>query len=88
MPRIQATIERSDSKRPKFFTVMDLTKGYYQAPLAESARHLIAFITLAGMYEWLRVHMVLEGAPAYLQRIMLTVVLARLISVKYIWMMS
>ena len=58
---------------------MDLTKGYYQAPLAESSRHLTAFITLAGMYEWLRVPMGLKGAPAYFQRIMSTVVLAGLI---------
>ena len=55
IPLIQSTIELMSSKKPKYFAVsaMDLTKGYYQAPLTESSRHFTAFITLMGLYEWL-----------------------------------
>jgi len=58
---------------------MDLSKGCYQATLAESSRHLTVFITLMGLYEWLRVHVGLKGAPVYFQRIMKIIVLAGLI---------
>ena len=63
-----------------FVVIMDnLIKGYYLTTLAESSRHFTAFITLAGMYEWLRVIMGLEGTSDYFQRIMATVIGIRLI---------
>jgi hypothetical protein len=58
---------------------MDLTKGYYQAPLSEASKHYTAFITASALYEWNRVPMGLMGAPSYFQRIMTSIVLAGLI---------
>ena len=72
-------IERLNENYPKYFAVMDLTNGYFQAPLDKSSRTLTAFITLMGLYKWTRFPMGLKGAPAYFQRTMATVVLAGLV---------
>jgi hypothetical protein len=70
LPRIKQMLYRIGEKKPKFFGVLDLTKGYYQAPLSEASKKLTAFITPNGLYEWNRVAMGLTGAPGYFQRAM------------------
>ena len=75
LPRIQDMIQRIGAKRCKYFGTLDATKGYYQAPLAESSKQLTAFITPGGLYEWNRVAMGLRGAPSYFQKAMCTEVL-------------
>ena len=82
IPNIAQMLQRLGRKRPKYFGIMDLTKGYFQAPMSERSRHLTAFITARGLYEYNRVPMGLTGAPAYFQRVMSTVVLAGLIYAK------
>ena len=79
IPNIKTMLERLGSKKPKFFGVMDLTSGYHQAPLAESAKRWTAFVTAFGVYEWNRVAMGLTGAPSYFQRVMMTDVLGELL---------
>jgi hypothetical protein len=74
-------LQNIGQKKPKFFAIIDLTKGYYQAPLSEASKQFTAFITATALYEWNRVPMGLMGAVAYFQRIMQTVVLAGLIHV-------
>jgi len=43
MPRVDELIERLGKSR--FITTLDLTKGYWQVPLAPEAREKTAFIT-------------------------------------------
>ena len=81
LPRIDILLRRLGEKAPKYFAVLDLTKGYYQAPLSEGAKKLTAFITPNGLYEWNRVAMGLTGAPGYFQRAMATEVLSDLLYV-------
>ena len=76
LPNIKTMLNRLGQQKPKYFAVVDLTKGYYQAPLDENSRDLTAFRTIDGVFRWNRVPMGLKGAPSYFQRVMATEVLA------------
>ena len=79
LPKIKEMLERLGRTKSKWFGVIDLTKGYYQAPLHQDSQHLTAFITPDGLWEWKRVPMGLKGAGAYFQRAMATEVLSDLL---------
>ena len=78
IPNISQMLQRLGQHRPRYFAKLDLTSSYHQAPLAANSRLYTAFITLMGIFEWLRVPMGLKGAPSYFQQVMATVVLAGL----------
>jgi len=79
IPNIEHMIQRLGQNRSKYFGVLDLTSGYYQAPLSTASRIFTAFICVLGVFEWLRVPMGLKGAPSYFQQMMAAVVLVNLI---------
>ncbi len=76
IPNIGELLRRIGRKKPKYFCVMDLTSGFHQAPIAPECRHLTAFITRRGLYQWCRVVMGAMAAPPYFQRVISTEVLA------------
>lgn len=66
MPRIDELIDRLGTAR--YMTTLDLTKGYWQIPLAESAKEKTAFVTPDGAFQYKRMPVGLQNAPATFQR--------------------
>jgi hypothetical protein len=64
---VQEMLRRISEKKPKFFTILDLTSGYH--------RRFTAFLTDWGVFEWLQMPIYLAGAAV------VTVVLAGLVMV-------
>ena len=68
MPRIDELIDRLG--KAKYLTTFDLTRGYWQIPVAEKYQHKTAFTTRFGLFEFQRMPFGLRGAPATFQRLM------------------
>ena len=54
----------------KFFSILDLAKGYFQVPIVEKDKKKTAFRTLSGLYEFNRMPFGLKGALATFCRMM------------------
>ncbi|CAM4560493.1 unnamed protein product [Caretta caretta] len=67
MPRTDELLEKLG--RAQFISTLDLTKGYWQVPLDESAKERSAFITHLGLYEFNVLPFGLRNAPATFQRL-------------------
>ena len=63
----------SSIRGKKIFSTLDLLKGYYQIWLHAQDRHLTAFSTPQGLFEFNALPMGLTNAPATFQRMMRTI---------------
>ena len=68
MPWIDELIDRLGKTR--FVSTIDLTKGYWQVPVATNDRHKTAFITPFRLFQFQMMPFGLSGAPASFQRLM------------------
>ena len=72
IPDIKQILNRIGHSGAAIFCVMDLTSGYYQAPIDESCKEYTAFMTHLGLYEWNRLPMGPTGACSYFMKTMST----------------
>lgn len=79
IPNIPQMLQRIGERKPKYFGVLDLTQGYYQAPINKKSRDFTTFRTSRGLYRWKRLPMGLKGAPSWFQQHMANTVLNNLI---------
>ncbi|KAI2644034.1 Retrovirus-related Pol polyprotein from transposon 17.6 [Labeo rohita] len=68
MPRVDELLDRLG--RARYIMTLDLTKGYWQVPLSETAKPKTAFSTPSGHWQYRTLPFGLHGAPAMFQRMM------------------
>jgi hypothetical protein len=63
LPRCTDLLDDLGKIKPRYFSVFDMTAGFYQVPMTKNARRLAAFSTASGQYCFNRVSMGLKNSP-------------------------
>lgn len=68
LPNIEDSIQRLSNM--KYFSVLDLSSGYYQLPVSECSKKYTSFVTPDGQFQFNRMPFGLTNAPSVFQRMM------------------
>ena len=70
MPRVDELVDAIGRRKGKYFTTLDLMKGYHQVKMDEQSKPKTAFTCHQGLYHYRRMPFGLTNAPATFQRLM------------------
>ena len=70
MPRVDELVDAIGRRKGKYFTTLDLMKGYHQVKIEEQSKPKTAFTCHLGHYQCRRMPFGLTKAPATFQRLM------------------
>ena len=73
LPHIDDALDSLGTKKPNYFSTLDLSAGYWQIGLKESSKPKSAFITQDGLYEFNVLPMGLSNSAGTFQRVMMEV---------------
>jgi len=68
LPRIADMLQTL--RGSKFFTALDLNKGFHQIPLEEESKPKLAFVTPMGLFQWEKTPFGIHSGPAVFQAAM------------------
>ncbi len=78
LPVLSESLQSIGKHNTVFFS-LDLLSGFWQIPMEQKSREIIAFFKLTGHYKWLRLPMGLFNVPLTFQR-MINSLFARVVS--------
>lgn len=66
VPRLCSNIQKCDGKG--WYVTLDMNSGFWNVPIEEGSKHLTAFLTSKGLYEFNVILFGIKNSPAEFQR--------------------
>ena len=70
LPRLEDVWDLIGEKKPQYFSVLDLSSGFWQLELDDETKHKTSFVTRCGQYQWNVLPFGLTNSPITFQQTM------------------